>query len=146
MYFVILLGLIFIDLVIFLIGSGNNDLAKFCATISFIFFPATYFYPSIVAAKTGKRNLVPIVALNTLVGWTLVGWIVALIWSLTPTSQEKNTVQSQPPSQPSTSLATADPTAGSVEERLANLKKLLETGVISEVEYTAKRTTIIDSI
>ena len=42
-----------------------------------------YFLPSLEAALKRKRNTAAIVALNLLLGWTLIGWIVALVWSLT---------------------------------------------------------------
>jgi 4-amino-4-deoxy-L-arabinose transferase-like glycosyltransferase len=44
---------------------------------------AFYFLPSIVAASRHKRSENAIVATNLLLGWTLIGWIVALIWALT---------------------------------------------------------------
>lgn len=43
---------------------------------------ALYFAPTIVAAFRGHRQGGPILALNLLLGWTLVGWVVALVWSL----------------------------------------------------------------
>lgn len=42
---------------------------------------ALYFLPSIIGRN--KRNFAAIFVLNLLLGWTLVGWIVALIWALT---------------------------------------------------------------
>lgn len=42
-----------------------------------------YFLPTFVAAGLGKRNTVAIFALNLLLGWTAIGWIVSLVWSLT---------------------------------------------------------------
>jgi RsiW-degrading membrane proteinase PrsW (M82 family) len=44
---------------------------------------AVYFLPTIVAASRHKRSENAIVALNLLLGWTLIGWIVALVWALT---------------------------------------------------------------
>lgn len=40
-----------------------------------------YFIPSMVASR--KKNASAIIALNFFLGWTLVGWVVALVWSLT---------------------------------------------------------------
>ena len=40
-----------------------------------------YFLPSILGRN--KRNAGAILALNLLLGWTIAGWIVALIWALT---------------------------------------------------------------
>jgi len=47
---------------------------------------AIYFIPTIVTARQRHHNLSAICALNVLLGWTFVGWTVALVWSLTKTS------------------------------------------------------------
>ena len=44
---------------------------------------AFYFLPTIIANGNHKRNAGAILALNLLLGWTLIGWVVALVWSLT---------------------------------------------------------------
>lgn len=44
---------------------------------------ALYFVPTIVASVRNHDNAVAITALNLLLGWTLVGWVAALVWSLT---------------------------------------------------------------
>lgn len=43
---------------------------------------AAYFAPSIIAIKRDHRSKLGIIALNVLLGWSLLGWIIALIWSL----------------------------------------------------------------
>ena len=43
---------------------------------------ALYCVPSFIAVTKNKRNKNAIVALNVLLGWTFVGWVVALVWSL----------------------------------------------------------------
>ena len=54
---------------------------------SFILFPffglstLVYFMPSIIAFARSKRDLVSILLLNFFLGWTLIGWIVALVWA-----------------------------------------------------------------
>lgn len=40
-----------------------------------------YMIPTYVGAK--KRNAGAICALNVFLGWTFVGWVVALVWALT---------------------------------------------------------------
>jgi hypothetical protein len=40
-----------------------------------------YFLPSIVAFARNKRDTTAILLLNIFLGWTLIGWIVALIWA-----------------------------------------------------------------
>lgn len=41
-----------------------------------------YFTPMLVAAKRNHRNLGPIAVVNILLGWSLIGWAIALAWSL----------------------------------------------------------------
>ena len=45
---------------------------------------ALYLLPSIVARQVQHHNVVAIVVLNVLLGWTLLGWIGALVWALKP--------------------------------------------------------------
>ena len=41
-----------------------------------------YVAPSVVAFARRHVNRVPILALNLLLGWTLLGWVLALVWAL----------------------------------------------------------------
>lgn len=43
---------------------------------------ALYFVPTVTAVVGGRRNTLAIFALNLLLGWTAIGWIVALVWAL----------------------------------------------------------------
>lgn len=49
---------------------------------SLLFGFALYFLPSIIAAHRGHPSRTSILIFNTLLGWTFIGWIVALVWSL----------------------------------------------------------------
>jgi hypothetical protein len=42
-----------------------------------------YFLPSLIALLRRHHNSGAIVALNLFLGWTLVGWVVSLVWALT---------------------------------------------------------------
>ena len=44
-----------------------------------------YILPAIVAFRRRHHNRAAILALNLLLGWTGLGWIAALVWSLTET-------------------------------------------------------------
>lgn len=48
----------------------------------FLFLLVVYLVPSIIALVRGHINSLPIIATNTTLGWTVLGWVVALIWSL----------------------------------------------------------------
>ena len=40
-----------------------------------------YFLPSIIALARSKRDLLTIFLLNLFLGWSIIGWVVALIWA-----------------------------------------------------------------
>ena len=40
-----------------------------------------YFLPTIIGFQ--KRNAGAIFVLNLLLGWTVIGWVIALVWALT---------------------------------------------------------------
>jgi len=40
---------------------------------------ALYFLPTIAA--WGRKNIAAIFVLNLLLGWTIIGWCVAMIWA-----------------------------------------------------------------
>ncbi len=43
---------------------------------------ALYFLPAIIAKRRGKTNFVAIFVLNLFLGFTLIGWVVALVWAV----------------------------------------------------------------
>jgi FtsH-binding integral membrane protein len=44
---------------------------------------AVYFFPAIKAYQEKKPNRQAILVLNIFLGWTLIGWVVALVWAYT---------------------------------------------------------------
>ena len=49
--------------------------------IYIIILLAIYFLPFMVGYN--KKNATAIFILNLLLGWTLIGWVVALVWATT---------------------------------------------------------------
>jgi hypothetical protein len=54
-----------------------------------LFFPpifgcgfVLYFLPAIIAFARGKSDAGAILVLNFLLGWTAIGWVIALVWAL----------------------------------------------------------------
>ena len=41
-----------------------------------------YFLPSLIALARSKRDIASIVLLNFFLGWTMIGWVIALIWAV----------------------------------------------------------------
>ena len=53
-----------------------------------------YFFPTIVVLNRNHRSTGAIFVVNLFLGWTLLGWVVALAWSFTNPMQE--VINSQP--------------------------------------------------
>lgn len=51
--------------------------------VALFFFAPIFFYPSIHAEDKKHINRRAIYLLNLLLGWSFVGWAVALVWSFT---------------------------------------------------------------
>jgi len=56
---------------------------NFFAFICVAFLIASYFVPAIIADKKNNRNANAIFWLNLLAGWSMLGWLIALVWALT---------------------------------------------------------------
>jgi hypothetical protein len=41
-----------------------------------------YFLPTILAFARNKRDTTAILLLNIFLGWTMIGWVVALVWAV----------------------------------------------------------------
>lgn len=50
--------------------------------IGLILILIIYFIPTIAAYRNEHKNLSSIAVVNLLLGWTLVGWVIALAWAL----------------------------------------------------------------
>lgn len=86
-----------------------------------------YFLPLIVASIRQHPSAVAISALNLLAGWTLIGWVVALVWSL-------NAVTSN-----------SAPAAGRTNSAadLYRLSELREKGLITQEEFEREKAKVI---
>jgi hypothetical protein len=65
-----------------------------------LFLLAAYFLPWIVANHRRHHNQAALFCLNLFLGWTLIGWVVALVWALLrpPIVLVQNTTTAVPPS------------------------------------------------
>ncbi|AIN73814.1 Short C-terminal domain-containing protein [Flavobacterium psychrophilum DSM 3660] len=82
---------------------------------------ALYFLPSIIGYK--HRNANSICLLNLFLGWTLIGWVVAMIWAVSEDKKETIIVE----------------TKKSVSEQLLQLKELHEDGTLTKEEFEAEK-------
>jgi predicted membrane protein len=54
------------------------------------FAAAVYFLPALIGRS--KRNATAIFMLNLFLGWTLIGWVVALVWATTRDAEQPTTL------------------------------------------------------
>jgi hypothetical protein len=56
--------------------------------VGMFFFPffgfgcVMYFLPSLIAALRNQKDVLTIFLVNFLLGWSVIGWIVCLVWAL----------------------------------------------------------------
>jgi hypothetical protein len=85
MFFVRFLLLAFLVAYSFSMGqippSGLNAFGKFAAFSFFIAAPALYLLPTCEAWKNQHPNLTAIALVNIFLGWSLLGWVVAVVWA-----------------------------------------------------------------
>ncbi|SEN96206.1 T4 immunity holin family protein [Rhodospirillales bacterium URHD0017] len=55
-----------------------------------------YMLPWMLAAARGRRNSGAIFALNLFLGWSVVGWVVALVWTLSSEDRAPAPVAAKP--------------------------------------------------
>lgn len=94
-----------------------------------------YFIPSIVGYN--RSNFTQIFLLNLLLGWTVLGWIVALIWGA-GTENSKSVSVSTPNQIPNNTHIN-----GSVADELNKLLILKDKGLITEEEFMLQKAKLL---
>jgi len=74
----------------------------------FLLLVAVYFIPTAVAIVRNHHNEGAIITLNLLLGWTFVGWVAALVWSLTSPPRQAAENPTTPGQIPATAEAAPD--------------------------------------
>jgi hypothetical protein len=62
-----------------------------------ILFLGMYFMPSTIGYLRKRGNLTAIIVLNTLLGWTMLGWVIALVWALSNNAQQTVIIHNHTP-------------------------------------------------
>lgn len=58
-----------------------NAFGNFIALTFFFFGPALYLLPTYEAWKRKHSNLTAIALVNVFLGWSIIGWVVAVVWA-----------------------------------------------------------------
>jgi Superinfection immunity protein len=72
-------------------GAGADTAALVIVVVAFVL----YFLPSFIGRR--KQNFGAIFVLNLLLGWTLIGWVVALVWAVAKETAPTQVIVNQPP-------------------------------------------------
>jgi MYXO-CTERM domain-containing protein len=73
--------------------SGTGAAFAALVLVALAFF--LYFLPAFVGRR--KQNFGAIFVLNLLLGWTLIGWVVALVWAVAKETASTQVIVNQPP-------------------------------------------------
>jgi len=72
-------------------GAGLPPMATVAFTLIVVLIAFTfYMVPTIVAMLRDHPNMLAIFIVNLLLGWLFVGWIVAMVWSVTAIDKNKD--------------------------------------------------------
>ncbi len=114
-----------------------------------------YFIPTIIAFSRGKSSAAGVFILNFFLGWTLIGWVGALIWALSADNRTQTVIVNNPPpppppphSQGYTNVtvrrpSTPPPTQQDKIDQLRQLKQLKDEGVLTEEEFNRQKAAIL---
>ncbi|MGQ7947180.1 superinfection immunity protein [Flavobacterium sp. WC2509] len=99
-----------------------------------------YFFPSVIAFSRSKSNTTAIVMLNLFLGWSFIGWIIALIWAV---SKDRETQQIIVNNNSYSEYKTVTPTfTQPIRENIQNnndgMQKILSNQVIKSIEQNPK--------
>lgn len=119
-------------------SSELNGFGKLAASLFFIFGPALYLLPTFEAWKREHKSLSAIALLNIFLGWTLIGWVAAMVWACKSQVQAVEIV----PATPSTP-APAISAAPSLSDEMRKLAKLRDDGILSEDEFQAQKAKLL---
>ena len=89
MFVVRFIVLIFFSYYGFIMGQTPSDqlnnFGAFIAGSFFVLAPALYLLPTFEAWNNDNPNLQSIALLNVFLGWSLIGWVAAIVWAFKKT-------------------------------------------------------------
>ena len=100
--------------------------------ILILFCIALYFLPTIIGWD--KKNVNAICVLNLFLGWTFIGWIIALIWACCNDKEP-----------PQVYIEKEKTTESNIYSELGKLAELHEKGAITDEEYLQLKQKLIGS-
>lgn len=122
-----------------------NSAGGLIAVSFFLAAPLLYVLPLIEAKLRRRANFASIAIVNIFLGWTFIGWVVALAWACSgkPADSERRLQSAgQPPVQPAS--ATAPTTLKtSVADEIQKLADLRANGLITNEEFNSQKAKLL---
>jgi hypothetical protein len=75
-------------------AASTGDVAAVGGGLVILALPilALYLIPTIIGFIRKKDNKMAILALNVLLGWSFIGWVVALVWAVSKDKQPQTII------------------------------------------------------
>lgn len=108
-------------------------------TIFLIFLLGFYFLPTIIAYYRGSQYTLTIFIVNVILGWTVIGWFVFLIWAFfvqnhyEPVDNDYVIIENHLP-QPKEDYL----------DKIEKLKRLLDKGALTIDEYNEEKRKLLN--
>ena len=115
--------------IIFMVALICSVLVGYQRMVAFmiVFFGlSAYFLPTLIAGLRKNNAFTSIFALNLLAGWSIIGWVASLIWSLYKPSLSTTVIESN-----------------STASELEHLAQLKDKGILTEEEFNHRKSTIL---
>ncbi|WPB54957.1 superinfection immunity protein [Xylophilus sp. GOD-11R] len=149
MVFVRLIVLLFLVFYSYTTGMGVSAAAAGGPSVGmqilfYLALIALYLLPIYEAAKRRHPRIIPIALIDILLGWTVVGWIVAMVWSV----RAPEVVAAGEENENSPYVIVQEPSRyppNSAAESLKELAKLRAEGAITEEEYVAAKGRVLQA-
>jgi len=122
-------------------AGGPSALMQIVFYVSLV---ALYLLPVYEASKRRHPRIVPISLIDILLGWTVVGWIVALVWAVR--RPEPEAVAEENENDPY--VVVEEPSRyppNSAAESLRELSRLHAEGTIDDAEYEAAKHRVLNT-
>ncbi len=117
----------------------EETIAKYSIFVILLFL-FVYFLPSFVAQ--GKRQGTSVFVLNLFLGWTFLGWLIALIWACNNDVQQTKEIK-QEVNIGQLGVSRQRRKAPNVCDALERLATLKDKGVITEEEFEKQKKKIL---
>ena len=104
-------------------------------------FLILYFLPTIIAVNKERESVGAIFALNLFLGWTLIGWVVSLSWSLkNPSRVEMGQVREYADKKENKNQSDNK----SIAEEIKKLHQLKVDGILTEEEFKNMKSRLLE--